>query len=46
MATKDYEARFGSPPLIDDATLDRMMAQVDAEGLELLGPDGVRGRLC
>jgi putative transposase len=28
-------------PLIDEATLDRLMAQVDAEGLELLGPDGV-----
>lgn len=28
-------------PLIDDVTLDRLMAQVDAEGLELLGPDGV-----
>lgn len=28
-------------PVIDDATLDRLMAQVDADGLELLGPDGV-----
>ena len=28
-------------PLIDEATLDRLMAQVEAEGLELLGPDGV-----
>ena len=41
MATKDNDTRFGLPPLIDDATLDRLMAQVDAEGLELLGPDGV-----
>jgi len=41
MATKNSEARFGSVPLIDDATLDRLMAQIDAEGLELLGPDGV-----
>jgi len=41
MATTDKEARFGSPPLIDDATLDRLMAQIDTEGLELLGPDGV-----
>jgi putative transposase len=28
-------------PVIDDATLDRLMAQVETEGLELLGPDGV-----
>jgi hypothetical protein len=28
-------------PLVDDATLDRLMAQIDAEGLELLGPQGV-----
>lgn len=28
-------------PLVDDATLDRLMAQIDVEGLELLGPDGV-----
>ena len=28
-------------PVIDDETVDRLMAQVDAEGLELLGPDGV-----
>jgi len=41
MATKNNEARFGSSPLIDDATLGRLMARIDAEGLELLGPDGV-----
>ncbi|WKZ83745.1 MAG: IS256 family transposase [Acidimicrobiia bacterium] len=28
-------------PVIDDAMVDRLMARVDAEGLELLGPDGV-----
>src|SRR5680860_1174887 len=28
-------------PVIDDATLDRLMGQIDEEGLELLGPDGV-----
>lgn len=28
-------------PVIDDELVDRLMAQVDAEGLELLGPDGV-----
>lgn len=27
--------------VIDDELVDRLMAQVDAEGLELLGPDGV-----
>jgi len=30
MATKDNEARLGSSPLIDEATLDRLMAQIDA----------------
>ena len=28
-------------PVIDDELVDRLMAQVDAEGLDLLGPDGV-----
>jgi len=28
-------------PVIDDELVERLMAQVDAEGLELLGPDGV-----
>lgn len=28
-------------PVIDDDVVDRLMAQVDAEGLELLGPNGV-----
>lgn len=28
-------------PLVDDELIDRLMAQVDADGLELLGPDGV-----
>lgn len=27
--------------MIDDELVDRLMAQVDAEGLELLGPEGV-----
>ena len=27
-------------PVIDDELVDRLMAQVDAEGLELLGPEG------
>ena len=26
-------------PVIDDELVDRLMAQVDAEGLELLGPE-------
>ncbi len=41
MATKDNDMRFASPLLIDDATLDQLMAQIDAKGLHLLGPDGV-----
>ena len=36
---KKIEERTG--PVIDDDTVERLMAQVDAEGLELLGPDGV-----
>ena len=28
-------------PVIDDETLDRLMDQIDSEGLELLGPEGV-----
>lgn len=28
-------------PVIDEDTLDRLMDQIDADGLELLGPDGV-----
>ena len=28
-------------PVIDDELVDRLMVQVDAEGLELLGPEGV-----
>ena len=28
-------------PVIDDELVARLMAQVDAEGLELLGPEGV-----
>jgi len=31
----------GVEPVIDEATLDELMSRVDAEGLELLGPDGV-----
>jgi putative transposase len=41
MTTTDSEIESVTKPLIDEAALDRLMAQVDAEGLELLGPDGV-----
>ena len=42
MTTTDSET-MSDPirPVIDDDLVDRLMAQVDAEGLELLGPDGV-----
>ena len=42
MTTTDSEM-MSEPmrPVIDDELVDRLMAQVDAEGLELLGPDGV-----
>lgn len=39
--TKGSELEPVGKPVIDEATLDRLMAQVDEEGLELLGPDGV-----
>jgi len=40
MATTDGEM-MGEPMrrVIDDELIDRLMDQVDAEGLELLGPD-------
>lgn len=41
MTTTESENPLVAKPLIDDETLARLMAQVDAEGLELLGPDGV-----
>jgi putative transposase len=38
----DSEMTGGSAkPVLDEETLDALMARVDAEGLELLGPDGV-----
>jgi len=41
--TTDSDSLSEEPvrPVIDDELVDRLMAQVDAEGLELLGPDGV-----
>ena len=42
MTTDNEETRGGPPdPVIDEALIDRLMDQVEAEGLELLGPDGV-----
>lgn len=41
MTTTESETDDVAEPVIDDATLDRLMAQVDRDGLELLGPDGV-----
>jgi len=41
MTTTESEVELVAEPLIDEETLDRLMAQVEAEGLELLGPDGV-----
>ncbi|MEO8697579.1 MAG: IS256 family transposase [Acidimicrobiales bacterium] len=40
-STTESEFKTVARPLIDEATLDRLMAQVEVEGLELLGPDGV-----
>ena len=42
MATTDGEMMDEMMrPVIDDDLVDRLMDQVDAEGLELLGPDGI-----
>ncbi|MEO6628275.1 MAG: IS256 family transposase [Aquihabitans sp.] len=41
MTTIESEIETVPKPLIAEATLDRLMAQVESEGLELLGPDGV-----
>ena len=41
MTITESEIETVAKPLIDEATLDRLMAQVESEGLELLGPDGV-----
>ena len=41
MTTTESEKVTVTRPLIDEATLDRLMARVESEGLELLGPDGV-----
>lgn len=41
MTTTESELSRMMEPVIDEATLDRLMAKIDAEGLELLGPDGV-----
>lgn len=41
MMTTDSESSGVDKPVIDDATLDRLMAQIGRDGLELLGPEGV-----
>lgn len=41
MTTTESEFETVDEPLIDEAALDRLMAKVQEEGLELLGPDGV-----
>ena len=41
MTFAENENEEMTKPLIDEATLDRLMAQVQSEGRELLGPDGV-----
>jgi len=41
MTTTESELSYVPEPVIDEATLERLMAKIEAEGLELLGPDGV-----
>ena len=41
MTTTESELGWMAEPVIDEATLDRLMAKIQEDGLELLGPDGV-----
>lgn len=41
MTITESEMKEVPDPVVDEAMLDRLMAQIDANGLELLGPDGV-----
>ena len=41
MTTTESELGRMTEPVFDEATLDRLMAKIEADGLELLGPDGV-----
>lgn len=41
MTITESETMKPREPFVDEATLDRLMAQIDAGGLELLGPTGV-----
>lgn len=41
MTTTESELGRMAEPVIDEATLDRWMARIEADGLELLGPEGV-----
>jgi putative transposase len=38
---KPDRAPAGRPPLVDAATADELLAKAQAEGVELLGPDGL-----
>lgn len=41
MMNTESELSYVPEPVIDEATLERLMAKIEAEGLELLGPNGV-----
>lgn len=41
ITTFNSEVAMGDDPVIDEKALDALMDRIDAEGLELLGPDGV-----
>jgi len=41
MTVAESEIETVKDPLVDEAALDELMARVESEGLELLGPDGV-----
>ena len=41
MTITESEMKEVPDPVVDEAMLDRLMAQIDSEGLELLGSDGV-----
>lgn len=45
MTEKNMQDRDGSTPLVSDTVLDELMARVDAEGAELLGPEGLLNQM-
>ena len=45
MTEEGMQDRDSSTPLVSDAVIDELMSRVDAEGAELLGPDGLLNQM-